>query len=36
MNKFAEKPRGILAKLLIYHLIVALEYHTGYHSNAQT
>ena len=32
--KIAEKSRGILTKLLISHLFIALEYQTCYQSNA--
>ena len=34
--KIAEKSRGILTKLLISQLQIALEYQTCYQSNAQT
>ena len=37
MNKKVQKnQKAILTKLLVFHLIIALEYQTWYHSNAKT
>ena len=36
MNKIVQKNQGaILTKLLVFHLIIALEYQKWYHSNAE-
>ena len=36
MNKKVQKNEGaILTKLLVFHLIIALEYQAWYHSNAK-
>ena len=34
--KIEDKSRGVLTKLLIFHLLIAIEYQTWYHIKAKT